>query len=57
MSDNITPYEKMRRILLALSVIKPYGQKCLLISPLEALKKVKTTEELDFYYYRLVKGR
>ena len=51
-----TDVEKMQAILLKLSRIKNYGVKCMGIAPEEAVKTV-TPAELDFFYYRLVKGK
>ena len=50
-----TPIEKMQAILLALGKIKNYGRKCIGIDPEFALRTVRSKEELDFYYDKLVR--
>jgi len=52
----MTALEKMQAILNRLSQIPFQERKMLAISPEEALAKVKSKEELEFYYNKIVKG-
>lgn len=48
------PIEKMQAILARLSMIPLQERKCINLSAEEALTKVNSLEELDFYYRKLV---
>ena len=55
-----SPVEKMREILLVLSLLAPtFGEyrRILRVEPEAALLKVSSWEELNFYYERLVKEK
>lgn len=53
----MTPIEKMQAVLNVLAQIPFQERKCVEIPAEEALAKVKSEEELDFYYEKLVRRR